>query len=686
MTKNSTARPQADPTAAHANQRDRAARLRDTAGRFAKGRDDDASTPETAALPAPQEAPSRGTVPVSADAPEGTYALEVTGDGLGLHADPGAALIVAPEMPTGAGLAVFYLKGKPGPVVFDLTHYFQPEFAKPFKAGSEVMPLIEVVEPSTGRLGHLSTERVEEIHRVLGIYSDVDLPSKYGPRPPKLPILSQCPEGMGEQYVKDAGAYPLVRRGETVVYDPARRELTHGALCVMQWNNGVRDVMLTNLRPVGGMGEDRWWVDPVNRPGDRTVYASDGPYDADHLRQKLVGTVVGVLVPHRAGEPVRELEAATASEPAQPKTGDEICVARDRAREAAAAAALDDEALPSAVSAEMRAAIMRHGEVMEATKLRGDETNEECDRDADMQIEAEHAVAHAPAHSLADLRAKLTYLLPLMADSMLDRMHVEHLNAIRDDADRLCRSAHLPADGAADPVLAVIQAHTAARTAFTGTCNLADEVWRKERGLDTSDAAMVPVRATWEAASNTDTEAWNAVFQTPPTTLTGLVAVIQHAQRWASEMDGVHGATALGDILGSIADNAEQLTLSPLADEPEETDEAASIRLAATPFTPSDLHGPCPVPSSAEWIRDATVTLPWLRHGFVMVCSSREQLVSFLRGQPESEFNDLIAGLGVAQRNLTQLARLADTALERITIGMAILAEEDRLSGKGGEV
>ncbi|TXN15053.1 hypothetical protein FV219_02935 [Methylobacterium sp. WL122] len=153
-----TARPQTPPAAAHADQRDRAARLRDTAGRFTKSRDDATSTHEPAALPAPQDAPSRGTVPVSADAPEGTYALEITGDGLGLHADPGAALIVAPEMPTGAGLAVLYLKGKPGPVVFDLTHRFQPEFAKPFKAGSEVVPLIEVMEPTTGRLGHLSVD------------------------------------------------------------------------------------------------------------------------------------------------------------------------------------------------------------------------------------------------------------------------------------------------------------------------------------------------------------------------------------------------------------------------------------------------------------------------------------------------------------------------------------------------
>ena len=680
-----TIRPQAQPLAAHADQSERAARLRDTAGRFTKSRDGSSSAPEPAALPTAQESPSRGTVPVSANAPEGTYALEVTGDGLGLHAAPGAALIVAPEMPTGAGLAVFYLKGKPGPVVFDLTHRFQPEFAKPFAPGSEVVPLIEVVEPSTGRLGHLSTDRVEQIHRVLGTYSDVDLPSKYGPRPPKLPVMSECPEGMGEQYVKDAGAYPLVRKGETVVFDPASRDLTHGALCVIKWHGGTRDVVLTHFRQVGGQGDERWWVDPVNRVGAGTVYASDGPYDADHLREKIVGTVVGVLVPQRMGKLTPEPEVETAAEPAQPDTADEIYAAAERDRAAAEFAALNDADLTSAVSGEMRAAIVRHGEVMEATKLRGDETNEECDRDGALQNDAERAVAHAPVRSLADLRAKLTYLLPIMAPDMLDRTHVEHLGAIRDDADRLCRLTLPSSDGTGDPALAVIQAHSRARAAFIETCNLADEVWRQERGLDTSDAAMAPVRETWEAASLVDTEAWNAVFQTPPTTLAGLVAVIQHAQRWAPEMDGVHGATALGDILGAIAASAERLTLSPPAGEPEETDEAAQIRLAATPFTPSDLHGPCPVPSNADWISDAGVTLPWLRHGFLMVCASREQLTSILRDQSEDELTDLIGGLGVAARNLAQMARLAQDALNRVMIGMAILAEEERLSGKCGE-
>lgn len=315
MSKFDTARPQAHP--AHADQVERAARLRDAAGRFAKRRETEAAPPNPGAMPAAREAPPRGFVPVAAETPEGAYALEIDWQGLGMHADPGDAIIVVPEMPTGAGLAVFYLKDKPGPVVFDLTHNFRPEFARPFKVGSEVVPLIEVVEPRTGRVGHLDVRRIEKIHRATGIYSAVDLPVKYGPRPTKLPILTECPEGMGEQYVSNASAYPLVRRGETVVYDPNRREPAQGALCVMEWNNGHRDLSVLKQRPVGDKGKLYWMVHPVNRAANHealerrhsagpvgVIYASDGPFDPDHMRTKIVGTVAGVLVPTYRAEGV----------------------------------------------------------------------------------------------------------------------------------------------------------------------------------------------------------------------------------------------------------------------------------------------------------------------------------------------------------------------------------------------
>ena len=41
----------------------------------------------------------------------------------------------------------------------------------------------------------------------------------------------------------------------------------------------------------------------LNHVDAGTVDMSDGPYDADHLHNKIVGAVAGVLVPQRAGEP-----------------------------------------------------------------------------------------------------------------------------------------------------------------------------------------------------------------------------------------------------------------------------------------------------------------------------------------------------------------------------------------------
>ncbi|MCJ2106999.1 hypothetical protein MKK70_16765 [Methylobacterium sp. E-041] len=383
MTKHNAARPQVQPAAVHADQRDRAARLRDASGRFTKSQDATPASSAAGGLPA-----QSATIPAPAGAPDDAYALSVNDDSLGLHAAPGSAIVVAPTMPTGAGLAVFYLKGRSGNVVYDLTHGFRPERTIAFAPDSELMPLIEVVVPGTGQTGGLRAEIVEKIHRVVGVYTPVEVADNAPSLPSKLPVLSECPEGMGEQYAYDAAAYPLVRKGETVVYDPSRREPTHGALYVMQWDNGsARDVMLTNLRKVGGQGEARWWVDPVNRIGVGTRYASDGPYDADHLRGKIVGAVVGVLVPQRVSELV------------QPKTADEIYAAAERERKAVERAALNTVGLTSGVSAEVRAAIMRHGEVMRETELQGDETDEEFNLDADMQNEAEHAVAHTPAHT-----------------------------------------------------------------------------------------------------------------------------------------------------------------------------------------------------------------------------------------------------------------------------------------------
>ncbi|WP_238273207.1 hypothetical protein, partial [Methylobacterium cerastii] len=120
MSKPNTAARKPNATAAF---RDRAARLRDTAGRFTKRKAtaSPAPEPERPTSATEQVPASLGTIPAPANASDDAYALMIQGDGLGLHAAPGASLVVEPEMPTGAGLAVFYLKGKVDPVVFDPT-------------------------------------------------------------------------------------------------------------------------------------------------------------------------------------------------------------------------------------------------------------------------------------------------------------------------------------------------------------------------------------------------------------------------------------------------------------------------------------------------------------------------------------------------------------------------------------
>ncbi len=285
--------------------------------------------------PAEVQVPA-GTVPAPAGTHPEAYAMRVNADGLGLHAAPGAAVIVEPVVPEKAGLAVFYLKGSATPVIFDLTHNFRPEDAGPVAPGSELVPVIELCEPRSGIIRLLDSARIERLHRIVGIHTPAEIAQKHRRSPDPLPLMGECPEGMGEHRLCDTSAYPLVRFGETVVYDPAQREPTHGALCVLEWNNGHRSLLLTNLRQVEGKGHPHWWVDPVNRPPSREVmerrlaerspvdmlHTSEGPFTVEHLQSKIVGTVVGVLVPHRLGQLPHDrrspsLEEQPAADPVQ---------------------------------------------------------------------------------------------------------------------------------------------------------------------------------------------------------------------------------------------------------------------------------------------------------------------------------------------------------------------------------
>ncbi|MCJ2136691.1 hypothetical protein MKK69_22015 [Methylobacterium sp. J-026] len=288
-------------TRPNAHLEERAATVKRGRGKLLKQKEaDPAAHVELEVAPSPKARQPDGTIPASSNATPDAYGLMIDDNGLGLHAGPGASVLVEPEMPAKAGLAVFYMKGGRGPAIFDLTRGFLPEFARPFAPGSEVTPLIEVVDPVTGEFGRIRADRVGTIHRITGIFTPAELMEGHDRTPVKLPEMAECPEGMGEHYVETAAAYPAVRPGEIVIYDPSRQEPTHGALCLLQWSGGARDVLLTNCRAAGGKGEKRWWTDPVNRPSSRevmerrqaagklgTLYASDGPYTDAHLRERI---------------------------------------------------------------------------------------------------------------------------------------------------------------------------------------------------------------------------------------------------------------------------------------------------------------------------------------------------------------------------------------------------------------
>ena len=98
--------------------------------------------------------------------------------------------------------------------------------------------------------------------------------------------------------------------------------------------------------------------------------------------------------------------------------------------------------------------------------------------------------------------------------------------------------------------------------------------------------------------------------------------------------------------------------------------------LAAMPFDPIDLNGPCPVPSRDAWIEDADLSLPWLRYGFLLLSLDRDALADQLLDESDETAEGMNETLRSAGRNFQQLARFAHAVLERRMIGMAVLAQQ----------
>ncbi|MGH1592397.1 hypothetical protein ACRBEV_33300 (plasmid) [Methylobacterium phyllosphaerae] len=526
----------------------------------------------------PEAAPAAETLPAAAPSrgyhPD-AYGLRIADGSLGLHATPGAIVVVEPTVPAKAGIAVFYLKGQPIPAIFDLPRTFDPKTVRPYAPGSEVMPMVEAFAPETGALCRIRADQIEKVHRIIGVQTPVDSSTAWRPFPKRLPEMAQCPEGMGEHVVSDASMYPLIRPGETVVYDPSQRDPEKVAAFVLEWSSGARAVLETNFRQSGSTGEAYWWVDPVNRPVDDAaferrigrgtlntmLFTSDGPYTEGHLRERIVGRVVGVLAP-------RERPRDDGSEPPML---------------ALPAPAAEPQAVPLAQACDQA---VRDWNAIQPTSRAEDWGDDQLDEALDAYDTVLQRAITEPSHDVADLQAKARLLLHdllehtighdpddeamLTVDEQLTRVVLREVGTLG------ALSGGTALASQPDPIFAAIQAHTVARAAFAETVNPQDTAWVREQGGDTSDEAMAPAHAAYEAASAAEAQTWAALFEVRPTTLPGVLALLRHCQAWAPSNDGQDGAPAMEDVFGFIADGLAAVT------EEAEDDGALTVESAAT--------------------------------------------------------------------------------------------------------
>lgn len=117
-----------------------------------------------------------------------------------------------------------------------------------------------------------------------------------------LDVLDVVPAGCMAVRDLDGFCEPHIRAGEFAIADTADREPKHGELFLLRWSNGRMSILQAKLIrcDIGDGPQPTWWVCPM--PDARKMATSDGPYrDAERLKDKIVGRIVGVMADHVAG-------------------------------------------------------------------------------------------------------------------------------------------------------------------------------------------------------------------------------------------------------------------------------------------------------------------------------------------------------------------------------------------------
>jgi hypothetical protein len=102
----------------------------------------------------------------------------------------------------------------------------------------------------------------------------------------------------------------------------------------------------------------------------------------------------------------------------------------------------------------------------------------------------------------------------------------------------LALSAGIPS---VDPIFAAIERHKMALDAFCATLNPVDEIWAEQHGREITRAD----EDAYEAARAVEEGALDGLFSTPPTTLPGMRAVLEHVMRSDECCDGRIAETLL---------------------------------------------------------------------------------------------------------------------------------------------
>ncbi len=118
-----------------------------------------------------------------------------------------------------------------------------------------------------------------------------------------LDVLDVVPAGC-VAVMDDSGlCEPHIKIGEFAIADTNDRDPRKGEIYLIRWKEGGRMSILQAKVidcDIGDGPQPTWWVCPM--PGARIRATSEGPFgDAEQLKSKIVGRVVGVMTDHVAG-------------------------------------------------------------------------------------------------------------------------------------------------------------------------------------------------------------------------------------------------------------------------------------------------------------------------------------------------------------------------------------------------